>query len=78
MGGIEQVELDPTPDTHMANPKRRQSKSRQRMRQGAKRWKAPTLKSCPECGTTVPGHVACPSCGYYRGRQVISKVAGED
>lgn len=61
----------------MANPKRRQSKSRQRMRQGANRWKAPTLKSCPECGTAVPGHVACPSCGYYRGRQVISKVAGE-
>jgi large subunit ribosomal protein L32 len=59
----------------MANPKRRQSKSRQRMRQGSARWKAPTLKSCPECGSTVPGHVACPSCGYYRGRQVISKVA---
>ena len=59
----------------MANPKRRQSKSRQKMRRGAKRWKAPTLKTCPECSTTIPGHVACPSCGYYRNRQVLNTGA---
>ncbi len=62
----------------MANPKRRQSISRQKMRRGAKRWKAPALKSCPECGSTVPGHVACPSCGYYRGRQVLTITAAAE
>jgi large subunit ribosomal protein L32 len=61
----------------MANPKRRQSKSRQKMRRGATRWKAPVLKSCPECGTTIPGHVACPSCGYYKGRQVLNTGAAQ-
>jgi len=62
----------------MANPKRRKSKSKQKMRRGAKRWRAPLLKTCPECGTPVPGHVACPSCGYYRDRQVLDvAVAAE-
>ncbi|MES2595236.1 MAG: 50S ribosomal protein L32 [Verrucomicrobiota bacterium] len=61
----------------MANPKRRQSKCRQRLRQGANRWRAPSLKTCPECGTAVPGHVACPSCGYYKGRQVLTITAQE-
>lgn len=61
----------------MANPKRRQSKSRQKMRRGATRWKAPILKTCPECGTTIPGHVACPSCGYYKGRQVLNTGAAQ-
>ncbi|MCB1224957.1 MAG: 50S ribosomal protein L32 [Verrucomicrobiales bacterium] len=61
----------------MANPKRRQSKERQRKRQGANRWRAPVLKTCPECGSSVPGHVACPSCGYYRNRQVLTVEASE-
>ncbi|MBL9142532.1 MAG: 50S ribosomal protein L32 [Verrucomicrobiaceae bacterium] len=62
----------------MANPKRRKSKSKQKMRQFSNRWKKPQLNVCGECGTPVPGHTACPSCGYYRGRQVLSvaPVAG--
>jgi len=55
----------------MAVPKRRQSKSRQKLRRGANRWKAPQLKSCSSCGAAVPSHVACPSCGYYGDRQVL-------
>ena len=56
----------------MANPKRRQSISRQKQRRGAKRWKAPLLNTCSSCGAAVPGHVACPSCGYYGERQVLN------
>jgi large subunit ribosomal protein L32 len=55
----------------MAVPKRRQSKSRQKMRRGAKRWQAPILNKCPECGSPVLSHIACPSCGYYKGRKVL-------
>lgn len=54
----------------MACPKRRKSKSKQKMRRGAKRWSAPKLQSCSSCGTAKPGHIACPSCGYYGERQV--------
>ena len=60
----------------MAVPKRRQSKSRQKMRRGANRFRAPQLKTCPECSNRVPSHVACPSCGYYRDRQVLDVEVG--
>lgn len=55
----------------MASPKRRTSKMKQKMRRGANRWRAPILKDCPECGSRIPGHIACPSCGTYRDRQVL-------
>ncbi len=55
----------------MAVPKRRTSKMKQKMRRGANRWRAPKLQTCSECGTRIPGHIACPSCGSYNGRQVL-------
>ncbi|MEM9081795.1 MAG: 50S ribosomal protein L32 [Verrucomicrobiota bacterium] len=55
----------------MAAPKRRTSKMKQKMRRGGSRWRKPNLQSCPECGSRVPGHIACPSCGTYRDRQVL-------
>ncbi len=59
----------------MATPKRRQSKSRQKIRRASKRWKAPLLSTCGSCGAAKPGHVACPSCGYYGDRQVLDVSA---
>ena len=59
----------------MANPKRRQSKSRQKKRRQATRWAAPQLGVCSSCGAAKPNHVACPSCGYYRDRQVLNVEA---
>ena len=59
----------------MAAPKRRTSKSKQKMRRAASKWRAPQLKSCPECGSKVLSHIACPSCGYYRDRQVLDVEA---
>ena len=43
-----------------------------KLRRGANRWSAPKLNVCPECGTKTPSHIACPSCGFYRGRQVLN------
>ncbi len=55
----------------MAAPKRRTSKMKQKMRRGANRWRRPQLQTCSECGAKIPGHIACPSCGSYNGRQIL-------
>jgi large subunit ribosomal protein L32 len=48
------------------------SKMRLRTRKAANRWHAPQLNKCGQCGSTVPSHIVCPSCGYYKGRQVLT------
>jgi large subunit ribosomal protein L32 len=48
------------------------SKMRLRTRKAANRWHAPQLNKCGQCGSAARSHVACPSCGYYRGRQVLT------
>lgn len=55
----------------MGVPKRKPSKSRQRMRRAYNSvLKLPQLNSCPQCAAPVISHRACPSCGFYKGRQV--------
>jgi large subunit ribosomal protein L32 len=57
----------------MAVPKRKHSKSRTRKRRSKyyNRLKEPQTQECDNCGRVKIMHRACPSCGYYRGRQVI-------
>lgn len=55
----------------MAVPKRRQSKSRSRKRNSHNSIKPMQLQSCPQCGTAVPSHVVCPTCGFYHGRTLV-------
>jgi large subunit ribosomal protein L32 len=56
----------------MGVPKRKTSKMRLRTRKAANRWRRPQLSKCPQCASTVAGHTVCPSCGYYKGRQVLT------
>ena len=60
----------------MAEPKRKVSKSRVRMRRAALAGKIPkaATQECPECGAPRQPHRVCPSCGKYKGRQVIVKA----
>jgi large subunit ribosomal protein L32 len=60
----------------MGVPKRKTSKMRLRTRKAANRWHAPKLSKCPQCGGAARAHVACPSCGYYKERQVLTVDAG--
>ncbi len=41
---------------------------KQRSRLAAQAWRAPKLRQCPKCGSSVPGHTACPVCGTYTTR----------
>jgi large subunit ribosomal protein L32 len=56
----------------MGVPKRKTSKMRLRTRKAANRFHAMQLGRCTQCGSRIPPHTACPSCGYYRGRQVLT------
>ena len=56
----------------MALPKKRQSKTRGRKRRTHYKSKAISVTDCPQCGQSKMPHRACPNCGYYRGRPVIS------
>ncbi|HMB93744.1 MAG TPA: 50S ribosomal protein L32 [Rhodothermales bacterium] len=57
----------------MANPKRKHSKARTRKRRSVYYGglKKPEVMECPNCGSGKMLHRACPTCGHYRGRQVV-------
>ena len=56
----------------MAVPKRRMSRSNTRSRRAQWKTSAPTLAPCQRCRQLKLPHVACPTCGTYNGRRVIS------
>ncbi len=60
----------------MPNPKRRHSHSRKGKRRGHDGLAVPSFSVCANCGTPKLPHKACPSCGFYRSRQVVK--AAED
>lgn len=61
----------------MAVPKRRTSASKRNMRRAAnEKIVAPNVIPCPNCGEASLPHRVCPSCGQYKGREVM-KAAEE-
>ncbi|MGL5439065.1 MAG: 50S ribosomal protein L32 [Filifactoraceae bacterium] len=58
----------------MAVPKRKTAKSATRSRRAANmKISAPGLVKCPQCSELKLSHIVCPECGYYKGREVVSK-----
>lgn len=55
----------------MANPKRRHSKARRDKRRAHDGLSRPGTSLCTNCGEVKLPHRVCPSCGHYRGREVI-------
>ncbi|WP_022661298.1 50S ribosomal protein L32 [Paucidesulfovibrio longus] len=56
----------------MALPKKRTSHSRKGMRRSHHKVETPNVVYC-ECGEPSLPHRVCPSCGTYRGRQVLNQ-----
>ena len=56
----------------MAVPKRRMSRANTRMRRS--QWKAvtPAITACDNCRSPKLPHTACPTCGTYNKRRVLS------
>ncbi|MCP4746425.1 MAG: 50S ribosomal protein L32 [Desulfobacteraceae bacterium] len=57
----------------MALPKRKTSKSRRDKRRTHLKTDAPNVSKCPECGEAALPHHACPSCGKYKGRNIVDQ-----
>ena len=58
----------------MAHPKRKTSKARTRSRRANYRITTiPQTQECSNCGGDKLMHRACPTCGHYRGRQVVAR-----
>ena len=61
----------------MAVPKQKQSHSRTNKRRSQHKISPPGLQSCPHCHAPKLPHRVCPSCGHYRGREVVPQPAPE-
>lgn len=57
----------------MAVPKHRHSNSRTGKRRAHDAITLPNPSACPQCGEPKMPHRACPSCGTYKGRQVVAQ-----
>ncbi len=55
----------------MAVPKKRTSKQRKRKRRTHHKASVPNLVACSNCGDPKLPHRVCPTCGTYKGEQVI-------
>ncbi len=60
----------------MPNPVKRHSKSRRDKRRSHDFLKFPATSVCPQCNEPKMPHHACPSCGAYKGREVIHVEKG--
>ena len=59
----------------MGVPKHRKNKSAVRIKRAhlALKTRKPIL--CSKCGGAIASHCVCPTCGYYKGRQIIKTKA---
>jgi large subunit ribosomal protein L32 len=55
----------------MAVPKNKVSKARRDKRRANWKLTAPNLVECPQCKALKLPHRVCPSCGQYKGKEVI-------
>ena len=55
----------------MAVPKNKVSKARRDIRRANWKLTAPNLVECPQCHELKLPHRVCPSCGQYKGKEVI-------
>ncbi len=62
----------------MANPKRRHSKQRGRLRRTFYKIKSRNLSKCPQCGKLKLPHRICLFCGYYKGEARVTILSKEE
>jgi len=59
--------------TKMAQPKKKQSIRRRRLRRAHQKIDVPNLSACSNCGKPIHSHHVCPYCGFYNGELVVAQ-----
>ena len=59
-----------------ALPNKKLTRSRKGKRFASYRLSPIHASRCPQCRRAKLSHTACPSCGYYKGRQVVGREVG--
>ena len=54
-------------------PKRRHSTERKGQRRAAIKLAVTTGNKCPNCGEMTRPHMTCLFCGFYKGKEIITK-----
>ncbi len=52
-------------------PKKKTSVSRQGQRRSHLAMKPQAISECPQCHAPVLSHKVCPTCGTYKGREIL-------
>lgn len=55
----------------MAEPKKRLTSARSGGRRSHLAAKTNSLSACPKCQSTVAPHHVCPTCGHYKGSDIL-------
>jgi large subunit ribosomal protein L32 len=55
----------------MPVPKRKTGRSVSRSRRAHDALETPSQSVCPQCHQAKVPHRVCPSCGYYKGKEVV-------
>lgn len=55
----------------MPVPKRKTSQSKRDKRRAQQKLNVETASICPQCKSPKLPHRACPTCGTYKGREVV-------
>lgn len=54
------------------HPKRKHSKGRRDRRRSQDALSAVSTVTCSNCGNKRLPHTVCPTCGFYKGREVVA------
>lgn len=55
-----------------AQPKKKISKVRSKTRRAHQAIKLSALTTCPNCKHPKPSHIACPECGFYGAKKILT------
>lgn len=54
----------------MAVPKKKHTNGRSRRKRSCKHLTSAAIADCPQCGQPKQRHHVCPTCGFYRTREI--------